>query len=159
MRNTNTIFVLILMFVLALGAGAVAGKLTSRLPAPPAVSPAQQATLVEQLQLTPQQRDQMQAIWEGVRDTAREKYQRAQNVQSQFEEQVKAMLSPEQQKRYALLSKKAHDDIAQLDVERRAALQTAIEKTKAMLNDQQRKAYEQIIQARLGALSTTEAGM
>lgn len=159
MRNTKTTVVVVVMFVLALGAGAVAGKLTSRLPGPPAVQPADQTPLVEELQLTPAQRDRMRGIWESVRDTARDCFAKAQDIQREHDEQVQAMLTPDQRKKYQKLSKKAHDDIAQLDVQRRAALQTAIDRTRAILNEDQRKAYDQIVKNRLGVLSGAGGGL
>ena len=159
MKSTRATVVVVVMFVLALGAGVVAGKLTSRLPGPPAVQTADQTPLVEELQLTPAQRDQMRGIWESVRDTAHDCFAKAQDIQREHDEQVQAMLNPEQKKKYQELSKKAHDDIAQLDVQRRAALQTAIDRTRAMLNEDQRKAYDQIVKSRLGVLSGAGGGL
>ena len=57
--NKSIILVVVLMFALALGAGVVAGKLSSRGTAPTIET----GTLSEELKLTADQQKQMQRIW------------------------------------------------------------------------------------------------
>jgi Spy/CpxP family protein refolding chaperone len=98
--------------------------------------------LPELLQLTPEQEAKMDSIWEGLRDSSKFREQR-QAFQKQREEAVLAILTDEQKAKYDAVLKDYADKVAELGKAREAAFQGAIEKTKQILNTEQRKKYEE----------------
>jgi len=118
----------------ALGAGVVTGKLTTRTPSAsgPIVSPG--AGLSDELALTPAQRDQMRQIWESVRDTAETCSRQAQTAQTQMQAQLIGMLTNEQKARYEKLSAATRARIDSLNAYRRRAFKEAVDQTMRILN-------------------------
>jgi uncharacterized membrane protein len=146
--KTKTALIVVLMFVVALAAGAVAGKLASRQQRTPAVVTGSELT--DQLQLTPEQRNKMRPIWESVRDTADSCRKDAEAAQKEQQDQLVAMLNDDQRRKYADLTSATSIKIQVLDEKRKAAVRQAIEQTARLLSDDQRKAYRQLIKDRLG---------
>lgn len=150
MKASKRTVLFVLMFVVALAAGAVAGKLAAR--------PAQPESLSDELRLTPAQQAQMRKIWESVQDTADACRKDAQAAQKAERDQLLGMLTAEQRAKYAQLTSKTAVKIMELNDRRRAAVRDAIGQTERLLSDRQRKEYRQIIQDRLGGLSDPTAG-
>lgn len=148
--RTKTTLIVVLMFVVALAAGAVAGKLASR--QQQATRTSAGSSLTDDLKLTPEQRDRMRQIWESVRDTADSCRKDAEAAQNEQLEQLKAMLNEDQRRRYAELTSATSIKIQVLDEKRKAAVRQAIDQTEKLLSEEQRKAYRQIIKDRLGAV-------
>ena len=158
MRATKITLILIIMCGVALGAGVVAGKLTTRTPAPlvPIVSPG--AGLTDELALTSEQREQMRQIWESVRDTAETCSRQAQTAEKQMQAELIGMLTDEQKARYEKLSNGTKAKIDSLNAYRQHAFKDAVDRTLQILKPDQRKAYEQIVKNRIGQLpQDTEA--
>src|SRR4051812_49188519 len=92
---------LIVVTVLSLGAGLMAGLLTSRLPAAPATQPALVANpldhtpLVQELNLTAEQREQMKQIWETAKTAALGTYTDAEKLQKGRDDAILQILSDE----------------------------------------------------------------
>jgi len=157
MRTTRVAVVLVLMVFLAGGAGLIAGKLSSRPAAASVVTP-QRATLSDELQLTPEQRTTMKAIWEAARDAATQCAADAQKLQRQYDDAVVELLTPEQKVHYKELTDQTKEKVKALDARREAAFSQAVERTNKILSEPQRKIYQQVIQSRLGA-SGAEPGV
>lgn len=149
MSKTTVLLALVLMFGLAIGAGAVAGKLSSRFSTTP---PVERGTLSEELKLSPEQRVQMQAIWEAVQKTSRDCQADAQWFQREQDSALLGMLSDEQKKQYEQLNTQTNGKIAVLTKRRKLAFEDAVSKSKGILSESQRKTYEQIIQDRIGSV-------
>ena len=157
MRTTRVAIALVVMFVLTMSAGVVTGRMTSRPPQPaePLTQPAGVAggsPLAAELGLSAEQAARMRPIWEAARDTARACAAEADRVQREHEEQLVAMLSDEQKAKYQGLTEANHRRIAELDARRRGAFREAVDKTRAVLREDQWRAYEQIIRNQVGAL-------
>jgi Spy/CpxP family protein refolding chaperone len=146
---------LLLMFVLTLAAGVVVGRLTSARPAthPPVAGG---SPLADELQLTPEQSAQMRPIWEAAREAARNNARDAQDVQRHHEEQLAALLTPEQRQQYGRLSDENHKKIADLDAKRREAFAKAVARTREILRPDQWTAYEQILKNQVGSVPTVD---
>jgi Spy/CpxP family protein refolding chaperone len=155
MRTHSLKLVLIFASILALGAGVFAGMAVSRMPAANSVilapPPPQQPSIAETLQLTGVQRDQMRGIWEGVRSDVHHTFDQAQSIQKDRDAAIVAMLTDSQKARYAALTQQAAEQFATLTKQRDADFRNGVEKTKKILNDSQRQAYDRIIQDRLDA--------
>jgi hypothetical protein len=151
MRFPKATLALLAVAVLALGAGVVAGTLGQRVLSPETnVVPGNGSTLSQELGLSADQRDRMQQIWEGVRTTAHDCQEQAQQLQKQRDDAVFALLTDEQKARYTQLTTECFGKIAALNTRREGAFGKAVEDTKAMLTDSQRKVYEQLIESRVG---------
>jgi DNA anti-recombination protein RmuC len=152
-------FILTMLFVLTLSSGVVAGILVSRWPAgqvggtgaptttAPAVMP---SPLVAELELTPQQAEQMKVIWQAVQTKVDDCFLRAQSAQKQREEAIVALLTDEQKAKLAAAEKEYESSLARLKAEREKAFNDAVAKTKQMLSESQRQRYQEILQKRLG---------
>ena len=156
MKKTRVVILLIGLTLLGLCAGAAAGLLASRATAtsagtttsvPPA--PDHAAPLAEELALNPEQREQMRQIWEGVRQQAHEAYDDAQRLQKQRDDALVAMLSDEQKAQFEKISKDFADQFSDLEKKREQLFQDAVELTKKLLNEEQRRKYEQILKNRV----------
>ena len=165
MRVPKATLALLVVALLALGAGLVAGTLGKRVMSTGAVSSGDGSTglttggptsvaagssLSQELGLSPDQRARMQQIWEGVRDTAHDCQERAQEFQKQRDDAVFAMLTDEQKAKYTRITTECVGRIALLNSRREEAFGKAVEATKGMLNEQQRSVYEQMIASRVG---------
>jgi DNA anti-recombination protein RmuC len=157
MKATQVTTVLVLMFVVTMSAGVVAGRLMLNGPRPAAAQtrPAAEAVdspLAAELQLTAEQAARMRPIWEAARDTARASARQAERVQQEHEEQLTAMLTDEQKRKYEQLSQANHRRIAALDARRREAFRQAVDDTRKILREDQWRVYEQIIKSQVGSL-------
>jgi hypothetical protein len=139
------------LFIVAMGSGILVGMNIHR---PQGEGPHERSWLADELQLSPQQRDQMRAIWSEVLrgpgggpnagpggrhgDSRRQLY-------VQRDEAIAALISPEQKPAYDKVIERFNTQMAQMDHERDAAFQKAVEKTKAILAPAQREKYEQIL--------------
>ena len=165
--------VLVILTVLAVGAGVVAGMVVSRLPAAATGAPnggaaspggagsaAPQSALAEELHLSSQQSDQMRVIWEGVRDKVRSSYENADRLQRQRDEAIQALLTPEQKAKFEKLTQDYSDRFIALRRDRDSAFAQAVEQTRKLLADDQRQKYDELLKAmvRPDQLSATTAG-
>jgi uncharacterized membrane protein len=144
----KTSVTILLGFLLMFAAGAVVGMVKTHgvFPPPP---PHDRSWLGDQLQLSDEQKQQMQQIWADAvphnRDQAMEK-RRA--LQKQRDDAVRALLTPAQQTKFDKIVEQYEAAQADLQKERGKAVQEAIAKTKLILNDQQRAKYEEILKRR-----------
>ncbi len=137
---------MIAIFVVALGAGLLAGH--SFFPArgrmmPPPPPDGERSVLKYELGLSDEQAEKMKGIWSEWIKTGGSRHGDARRtVQKEREDAVVALLTPEQKKEYEKIAVKYNERMNQLGKERDAAFQQAVEKTKAILNDKQREKYE-----------------
>jgi Spy/CpxP family protein refolding chaperone len=155
MRRPRTETLLIAIGVLLLTAGVVAGMLVTRLPPGTRVVPAEPAVviggspLMEQLQLTAAQREQMRVIWEAVRADVESSYQEAQSLQKQREEALVALLDDAKKAEFQRTSQAYADKYDSLMARRDRSFEAAVARTRGLLNEMQRQKYEAILKTRL----------
>jgi Spy/CpxP family protein refolding chaperone len=145
---TKAKLILIIAFVVALAAGVVVGFTIRSLPHRP-------HNRFPDLKLTAEQKTQMHEIWSAVmRNSLKLQDEQRQAFQKQRDKAIRAILTDEQKAKYdeALKhwdseSKKAELDKA-LENAREKAFQEAVEKTKPILNAEQRKKYEEWLKSR-----------
>lgn len=145
------------VFVAALVAGGAAGMLATRYfaPAQPE-APAGELPLSEALQLTPDQREQIRQIWESVRSVNQNSYAETQMLQHLEDDEILKLLNDEQKKEFARIHQVYQDKFTAADAKRKLAFDQAVEKTKQLLNAEQRRRYEEILTRRLGPESPSE---
>jgi Spy/CpxP family protein refolding chaperone len=155
--GTRVQALLIGLTVLALGAGVAAGMLASRA-TPPAsgnpttgpAAPIDRTPLVQELNLTPEQRDRMREIWEGVRGQVHETFEDAKQLQRQRDDALVALLTDEQKAQFEKISQDFKNQFDDLAKKRDKVFQSAVKRTKQLLNDEQRKRYEAILKNSVG---------
>src|SRR6266496_879024 len=138
--------------VLCIGAGVVSGMLASRLPVAnkkPVEVAGVPTPLVAELGLTPEQQDQMRQIWESVRTQVHACFDDAEDLQKQRDEALVALLNDQQKAQFEKMSKDFADRYAALEKQRQTFFDDAVERTKKLLNDEQRKKYEEILSKRV----------
>jgi hypothetical protein len=153
MKAGSSRFLFALAFALALAAGVAAGVMVARFAGSFASVPPPSG--IDDLQLTDAQRTQIQKIWEGVKDNSDESYRAANQLQRQFDDKVQKLLTPDQMTTYREYYKQYYSDFQRLQNERDTAVKKAIEETKTLLSDDQRRKYDVILKSRLGPPSGT----
>ena len=165
MTRSRIEVLLIGITVLALSAGVVAGLVVARLPASvgggaiPATMPApggaggavngnplERTPLAAELNLTPEQQVRMREIWEGVRSKVNSSFEDAQELQKKRDEALFSLLTTDEQKaKFSRLSKDFAEQFAELARARDKAFDQAVERTRKLLSDEQRKKYDEIL--------------
>src|SRR5689334_7099899 len=95
---SKTRLIILAGFALAFGAGVVTGMLGHRTVFDP---PRHHMSLVQELELTPAQAEQMQQIWQGVmRDMGRHQEEQRRAMRKERDDAIVALLQPEQKAAY-----------------------------------------------------------
>ena len=140
--------ILMVLFVLTLSSGLVAGMLFSRFPPSKGVA-VSRTPLAEELNLTPEQNEKMRVIWEGVRGRVDDCFVRAQDIQKKRDAALLALLTDEQKVKFAKLQQDCSESLAALKDDRNDAFSDAVKQTEKMLTETQRARYHEILQGRL----------
>ena len=150
MRTTKIKLVVLAVCCLSLLGGAAAGMLATRFSRTPhgRVTSAH-LPLAEQLQLTPDQRVQIQQIWEAVRQEGDESYRQAQALDQHRQDELIKLLTKEQLEQYQKIYSDYQDRYTRVTAKREAAFQQAIDKTKQLLTESQREKYEALLSTRI----------
>jgi uncharacterized membrane protein len=149
MKNIRLLVVIV--FVVTLGAGIVAGLLAARLPASGKSGASAESPLTEALALNPEQREQMRKIWEGVRDISKESLDRSLKAESDRERAIDALIPPDKIEEYNQIKRNYAETNAKLKGRRQAAFEQAVRRTHEVLSESQRVKYDEILKKRLGA--------
>jgi hypothetical protein len=138
-------------FGVALLGGGAAGLLLSRYtkPAPSVVVPGA-APLSVELQLSADQQSQIRQIWEQVQSINESSYDSGQMLNHWRDDQVLKLLNDEQKKAFEKINGQYAERYTAMKAKRDLAFKDAVEKTKQLLNADQRRRYEQILAKRLG---------
>ena len=109
------------------------------------------ASLTDLLDLSPDQHEQMRQIWEAARTKVHQTVEQAQSLQMQRDEALFALLDDAGKAKFARISKDFSDRDHNLTQERDAAFKDAVQRTKAILNTDQRRKYDQVLSAHVPA--------
>jgi Spy/CpxP family protein refolding chaperone len=152
MKTIRIKTLVLLVFVLTLGAGVVAGLLAARLPASgTARAQAGDSPLGEELALTAEQREKMKTIWEGVRGFTEDCIRQSSKAQSDRDEKIFALIPREKVDQYNAIRSNYDNAVAGLQGRREKAFADAVKKTREILSPDQRGKYDKILKKRLGA--------
>src|SRR5947207_111331 len=128
-------YLLVLGFAIAFGAGLVIGLeqriTTPTTPTTTQASPRGRGFLTSELNLTPEQQEKMKKIWEGVRPPGREIMT---NAKRERDEQIAALIRPEDKATYDQILKTYSDKQEQLNRQIQAAFHNAEQRTKEILD-------------------------
>jgi uncharacterized protein YdbL (DUF1318 family) len=135
-------FLIAVLFTVALGTGIVVGMGVSR------TSPKTQDRgfwLAEELNLTPAQSEKMKTIWSDISRPGQNNFERRRQLQKERDDAVQALLNDEQKTAYLAVVEKFNAQVAELNHEREAAFQAAVESTKDILTDAQKTKYDELM--------------
>jgi Spy/CpxP family protein refolding chaperone len=137
--------IILACFLSAFGAGLCVGVLWQQ------PAKAAQDHWLSELNLTPEQREKIKAIWTDAMKNSSWQNQREKrdSAQKQREEALNALITPEQKLKYDEIQSNYQKQLEVLSQESRKSKDEAYEKTKAILNDEQRVAYEEMRKKRM----------
>jgi hypothetical protein len=153
MKRSRLEILLIMVAVLALSAGVVAGLLASRLPRPveaeplpgPLGPPSPEGSLAEQVNLSDAQREDMKRIWEGVHGDVHKTFEQAQLLEKERDMALVGLLNDEQKAKFEKISSDFADRFDSLAKERDAIFDKAVAQTDPILSESQRKTYHELL--------------
>jgi len=132
------------LFVVALGTGVLVGMGLSH-----EVKPHDRtwSWLTEELKLTSEQSEKIKVIWsdmlQGPGQRPGGEPRRA--AQKERDDAIVALLTPEQKGTYDKIIERYNQQVGEMNKAREAAFQAAVEKTKAVLDANQRAKYEELL--------------
>jgi Spy/CpxP family protein refolding chaperone len=129
---------------LVLGAGLAVGRLTARLPGPFHEHGVNPSWIADQLDLTSEQRQEMNAIWDQTRDKMQDLGHQRHQLDVGRDDAVRALLSDEQKAAYDKIYSDYHAQRSQLDQERSDLMHGANEQTRALLDDTQKAKWDEL---------------
>jgi Spy/CpxP family protein refolding chaperone len=138
---TKTKLIILVCFCAAFGAGVATGVALTRFSSEHRPG----SWLDHELNLTPQQREQMRGIWSQVVSMPSQREQR-QALQKERDEAVQALMNESQKAQYDEVMKTYAAKLAALEESRKKAFEGAVERTKKILTEPQRKKYEELLQ-------------
>jgi len=143
-----TKLVVIVGFLVAFGAGLAVGIKSRHAALPLTTRPSHHSGwLSAELNLTPQQQEQLKAIWsETMQRGGHEREEQRRPLRRQRDEGVAALIRPEDKPRYDKILEDYSEQTNALDGEWRSSYQAAVERTKQILTPQQRTKYEELLQ-------------
>jgi Spy/CpxP family protein refolding chaperone len=135
--------VLSIAAVLTLGAGVVMGRLSARAGAAAVHGgPGGHGWFIDALDLTPDQRKQMDAIWADARGQMAKSADHRHELDKKRDKDVRALMSPEQLAAYDKVWADYHAARASLDLDRDKVMREANDRSKALLTDGQKARWE-----------------
>ena len=141
----KTKLIILISFIVAFAAGISVGLVVGRT----GMTPRRRSILARELNLTPEQRDQMQKIWaETMEPIRRLQHEQRQKLQEEREEAILNLLSLEQREQFEKINEAHSLSMEKLAQHRKALFDEAQEKTKKILSEDQQKKYEEILKDR-----------
>jgi len=136
------------LFIAAFAAGAAASLALRPRYEPPAEG-GRDSWMARELDLTPQQQEQMHEIWAAVgRDSWRADSEKRRDLRRERDDAIRNLVPEDQQEALDQVYEHYSSQLAEMDSARRAAFEKAIEKTRAILSAEQREQYQQFMDRR-----------
>jgi len=135
--------ILIVSFLVTLAAGVAAGLAIANL----YHRPHGPSWLTTELNLTPEQQDQMHKIWSEVMGSGTpQRGEQREALRQERDKAIVALLSQEQRARYDAILKDYAAKEATLSEQRKQAFEEAVRRTKEILTPEQATKYEELMQ-------------
>jgi len=138
---TRAKVIVFVCFLLAFAAGGAVGLALGR----PRRQRDDRSWLTRELNLTPEQQEQMREIWAGAMSTST---QSRAAIQSARDKEIRALLTDEQQARYEQIMTEHARKLDELSRDRSNLFKEAQERTKQILTESQRQKYEEVMKSR-----------
>jgi len=141
--------ILVLTAGLFLVAGVAVGRLSVRLAAQAPGTPGSRSWLADQLKLSPDQRQAMDAIWAQTRQEMGKIYEQRRALDKQRDQAVRQLLTDAQRTQYDQLYTDFHQQRQELDQEREKLMADANGRSRALLDDGQQKRWDALTKERM----------
>ena len=142
--SRTRLFVLV-CFCAAFLAGLSAGAVWTRF----MVKPRRGSWITDKLDLAPDQREQMRQIWSvAMGDLRKRQREQQRTIREERDEAVRSLLNDKQKVQYQEVMNTYEEKSLALDAARKAAFEKAVEQTKLILTEPQRKKYEELFKER-----------
>lgn len=137
--------------VLVLAAGMVIGRISSKLPVA-ATQPTEKpgGWFDEQLNLSADQRKQMDAIWGDVRQNMGKTFEGRQTIDKERDQAIRDLLSDDQKKQYDAIYESYRAKRTEMDKQREKMFADANQRSRALLNEEQQKRWDVLSKERQG---------
>jgi hypothetical protein len=144
MKRSRQVFLMTVVLVLCAGVvvGRLSAKLAVELPTPPPGHPP--SWLADQLGLSTDQRQQMDAIWAEVKQQMGNDRDRRREFDRERDEAIQNLLSVRQKLAYQEIYDEYHTKRQQMETARDALIKSAEERSRAMLSDSQKLRWDQL---------------
>jgi Spy/CpxP family protein refolding chaperone len=129
---------------LMLAAGLVVGRVTALKAGPPRPTTGPAAWFDEQLNLTPDQRKQMDNIWGETWQKRERLWERQRSIDGDREKAIKDLLTDEQKAKYDELQQQFRAKRGEFEKEFGKIRAEADEKSRALLDDTQKKRWDEL---------------
>jgi len=153
-KGSRSKLTVVTTFVLALGAGLVVGMAAVKrgVAAPAATAqPGGRAKSTIELNLTPQQEEQVKAVWSSVmQGPIKSINDSRKSFQKERDDAINRLFTPEQKAEYERIQAEYSSKSSDLSRDRQRQIDAAVEQVKKILNDTQRQKYEQMLKDRGG---------
>jgi len=145
-------FLLIPTVALVLGAGMVIGRISTQLPSAAATQPTTQPGrwFDEQLNLSADQRKQMETIWGDVRANMGKTFEGRDAISKERDAAVQELLTPEQKIAYDKIYETYRAKRDEMDKQREKLFADANQRSRAILSPEQQKRWDAISQEHRG---------
>ena len=100
--------------------------------------------------LSPDQREQIKKIWSTVLEGGPRAFEQRQRIEQEFRDKAVALFTPDQRAKYDQIIADYEKALATIDAERDDRFRKAIADTKSLLNDEQKKKYDEILTRHAG---------
>ncbi len=101
--------------------------------------------LTDQLSLTPDQQKQMKEIWSSLGGGRRESWEKRNQIRKERDEAISNLIDSSNKDAYEKIIEASKQKQDALDAEGKKAFQIAVEKTKLILNAEQRVKYDEFL--------------
>lgn len=142
---TRSRIIVVLLFIVAFGAGLSVAKVLHRAPAPNDRGP---SMLSRELNLTQKQSDEMFAIWDNIYKTGSDERTERRDLSRKRSEAIAALIPEDKQEELAHINEDYNRLMQDLMTQGRERYAQAVEETKSILTNVQRKKYEEILARR-----------
>ncbi len=140
------------LVVLVLGAGMVIGRISTRLPATTQPTDKPHGWFDEQLNLSADQRKQMDSIWGDVFKNVGKTFEGRSTLDKDRDQAIQELLSDDQKKTYAAIQDNYRTQRGDMDKQREKLFADANAKSRAILTEDQQKRWDALSKERHGWL-------
>ena len=141
---SKTRVILMSAFLLVMCAGVVVGRLWNQLPIRAKTAGGSPSWLADQLNLRPDQRQQMDAIWGETGPKIQKSFEMRQELDRERDQTIQELLTPAEWTAYDKIVEDFRAKRATLDKDRHQLVMDANAKSMALLDDVQKKKWEEL---------------
>lgn len=143
--TNRTRVMMVVLFLVSFAAGLGTATVFRPLP-PPAPRGGGPGWLSSELGLTPDQQKEMKRIWDNVRRPNWQEDMKARDaIAKQRDDEIRQLIPTEKQAEFDAINERSAKEFSAIRAKGREAFEAAVKETKAILNPEQQKKYDEIM--------------